>query len=84
MALTIKSEIPSKPKEFVLLSKWDAVFGSFQSFQRACVFILDVIKSHGKTSKSNQRRSVQSVSCRGDCALLAAQSQAESRLPRTD
>lgn len=84
MALTIKTERPGKPKESVLLSKWDAVFGSFQSFHRTRGFIPRYDKQPWQNFKVKQRMGVQSVSHKGGCMLLAGQSQTESWLPRIE
>lgn len=74
-ALTIKTL--GKPKEFVLLSKWDAVFGSFQSFHRACGSVPMCDKQPWWNFKVKQCLSVLSVSYRDSCGLLAGQSQIE-------
>lgn len=78
MALTIKTETSNKPKEFVLLGKWDAVFESVQSFYMACGLIPRCDKQPRQNFEVKQHASVHSMSRRGGCILLTGQSQAES------
>lgn len=66
MALTIKTETSGKPKEFVLLSKWDAVFGRLQRGLPGLVPFPRCDEQPKQNFKDKEHMDVQSVSRRDD------------------